>query len=1193
MNVFGVNGLGIKEQTICNLERGTIVTKFFPRRKPEKKSLLLRRETGQVVWCPITSEKDQRNSFEGSLEIRDIKEVRAGRNSKEFDKWAEESKKADQQTCFVLFYGAEFKLRALSVAALYQRERNMWISGLRDMMHMVSTSSYPVVVERWLRKEFYAMENPRETLTLKELKSFLSKINCKISTQKLSEYFCEVDQRRRHEIGFDAFSKLYQKLMLTPNILQDCFDRNFPYSKNDQIVSLQEFQRFLVKEQDDSEASDKVFVSNLIKDFIQDVQRDVQEPYLTLPEFVDYLFSKHNEIWNGKCNRVYQDMTRPLSHYWISSSHNTYLTGDQFSSDSSTEAYARALRMGCRCIELDCWDGPDNMPLIFHGHTFTSKIKFTDVIKTIRDHAFVTSEYPVILSIEQNCSLKQQRNMADAMREVFKDNDMLLIQQIDKGEQELPSPEQLKRKIILKHKKLPEGEERNSLSVDEGDCDLRNSEKEEILFILDLVDRRWVPHRFALRQHKLMYRPEREDARDEENELESPVPKPKDSIHNNELHFGENWFHGKLEGGREEAEMLLKDYSHLGDGTFLVRESATFVGDYCLSFWRRDRPNHCRIKLKHENGLTKYYLLENLLFDSLYSLIMHYRQNVLRSAEFSITLREPVPQPKKHENKEWYHPNMTRDLAEKVLSQKQNDGTFLVRPSDTESNTYVISFWAHKKIKHCRITVDGRLYLATGTQFESLVSLVNYYAKSPLYKTVKLTYPITRDMLKRMSNSMVGLGDFLDDTMADGTSSYMDPSSVEEKITVKALFDYKAQRDDELSFCKHAIITNVKKKENEMWWTGDYGGKKQHYFPANYVTVIETTEGCGDENANSTHKEVDVNGAIVEIDTVDIVDPDRPIHFILRVQTPSMDKVFDIGCESESVAIDWMAAIKEAAQNASALAVERRKKEKNLRVAKEMSDMIIYFRSVPFKEDRELLFYEMCSFSETKADKYFFQQYQPHFIKYHRKLISRVYPKGQRLDSSNFNPIPFWNIGSQMIALNFQTADKMMQINQAKFRDNGVCGYILKPDFMFTDVFDPNIPHTLIGVEGKTINIRIIGGRHLFKSGRNINSPLVEVELLGASFDAGVKHKTKAVADNGFNPIWNEICEFHVKNPHFAMLRFEVQDEDMFGEPNFIGQAVFPVNCIKPGYRSVPLKNKYSEEIELAVLLVHISIRTG
>ena len=54
---------------------------------------------------------------------------------------------------------------------------------------------------------------------------------------------------------------------------------------------------------------------------------------------------------------------------------------------------------------------------------------------------------------------------------------------------------------------------------------------------------------------------------------------------NDELHFSEMWFHGKLGGKRAEAESLLKKYSHLGDGTFLVRESETFVGDYSLSFW--------------------------------------------------------------------------------------------------------------------------------------------------------------------------------------------------------------------------------------------------------------------------------------------------------------------------------------------------------------------------------------------------------------------------------------------------------------------------------------------------------------------------------------------------------------------------------------------------------------------------------
>lgn len=72
----------------------------------------------------------------------------------------------------------------------------------------------------------------------------------------------------------------------------------------------------------------------------------------------------------------------------------------------------------------------------------------------------------------------------------------------------------------------------------------------------------------------------------------------------------------------------------------------------------------------------------------------------------------------------------------------------------------------------------------------------------------------------------------------------MDPSAFSSpKITVKALYDYRAQQIDELSFCKHAIITNVTKPENSTgWWRGDYGGMKQHYFPANYVMEIDRTE---------------------------------------------------------------------------------------------------------------------------------------------------------------------------------------------------------------------------------------------------------------------------------------------------------------------------------------------------------------
>lgn len=100
---------------------------------------------------------------------------------------------------------------------------------------------------------------------------------------------------------------------------------------------------------------------------------------------------------------------------------------------------------------------------------------------------------------------------------------------------------------------------------------------------------------------------------------------------NDELHFSENWFHGKLVRGRAEAEDLLHQHSHLGDGTFLVRESETFVGDYSLSFWRQGKVNHCRIRSKQEKGQRKYYLIEMNCFDNLYDLITHYHSHPLKS----------------------------------------------------------------------------------------------------------------------------------------------------------------------------------------------------------------------------------------------------------------------------------------------------------------------------------------------------------------------------------------------------------------------------------------------------------------------------------------------------------------------------------------------------------------------------------
>lgn len=102
------------EQIISQLERGTLVTKFSWRKKSERKTLAIRRETRQIVWSKtITGTKP---AYDGAVDLREVKEIRIGKNSKDFEKWPEDTKKIENLKCFVVFYGSEFKLRVLSIA---------------------------------------------------------------------------------------------------------------------------------------------------------------------------------------------------------------------------------------------------------------------------------------------------------------------------------------------------------------------------------------------------------------------------------------------------------------------------------------------------------------------------------------------------------------------------------------------------------------------------------------------------------------------------------------------------------------------------------------------------------------------------------------------------------------------------------------------------------------------------------------------------------------------------------------------------------------------------------------------------------------------------------------------------------------------------------------------------------------------
>ncbi|OAF66213.1 hypothetical protein A3Q56_06034 [Intoshia linei] len=390
-----------------------------------------------------------------------ITNVSKGYNSDIFAKVAAKNLQLPkgENCCFSIKYGNKFK--SFDFVADSEKSRDMWIDAFNSQGHMTKQ-------EEWLIKEFSkADKNQDGQLTIKEITKLLNNIQINISSDLILKVFnrCNIDlstdENDKQVLNCKEFYTFFEEISDCEE-LSSIFMRYSEKHLDVDIWNSRTLKRFLEKE-------NKIILSiEECAKIILDTEKcpNFQDLcHLSLTAFLNLLHHSVLNAYDAKCTeRVYQDMSLPLNNYFISSSHNTYLTSDQLTSASSMETYAKSLNNGCRCVELDVWDGK-NGPIIKHGNTFTTRIDLKPTLTIIKQNAFICSPYPVILSIENHLSISQQATMTNTLIEILGD----AIYTDFSADGPLPSPNSLLHKFIIKCKKLKSIEDDSVSEEDEND----------------------------------------------------------------------------------------------------------------------------------------------------------------------------------------------------------------------------------------------------------------------------------------------------------------------------------------------------------------------------------------------------------------------------------------------------------------------------------------------------------------------------------------------------------------------------------------------------------------------------------------------------------------------------------------------------------------------------------------------------
>nr|KAF6450887.1 phospholipase C delta 4 [Molossus molossus] len=454
-------------QDVLLMQKGTLMRKV--RSKSWKKLRYFRlQEDGMTV----RHARQAGGRSKASFSISDVETVRNSHESELLRSLAEEFPLEHGFT--IVFHGRRSNL---DLVANSVEEAQIWMQGLQLLVDFVTSMDQQEWLDQWLSDWFQRGDKNQDgRMSFEEVQRLLHLMNVEMEPEYAFQLFQAADMSQSDTLEGKEFVEFYKALTKRAEV-QELFEN---FSADGQKLTLLEFVDFLREEQKEGDRASDLALELI--DRYEPSDSGKLRHVLSMDGFLSYLYSKDGDIFNPSCRLIYQDMTQPLNHYYINSSHNTYLVGDQLCGQSSVEGYIRALKRGCRCVEVDIWDGPSGEPVVYHGHTLTSRILFKEVVATVAQYAFqagehqanikgllCTSDYPVILSLENHCSWEQQEIIAHHLTEIL--GEQLLSTTLD-GQlpTQLPSPEELRKKILIKGKKLRTLEE-----------DLEEQEEEEEL----------------------------------------------------------------------------------------------------------------------------------------------------------------------------------------------------------------------------------------------------------------------------------------------------------------------------------------------------------------------------------------------------------------------------------------------------------------------------------------------------------------------------------------------------------------------------------------------------------------------------------------------------------------------------------------------------------------------------------------